>query len=393
MCIPCFWQTALAVPEKSDKETTGGDPGDDAMLVLHQFKQGDDRVRVTTEMIIIGWSEAVIEYGLDTEEPKVPIQPKEGVGSDGLYGDYYVYARWEQIAKFADAVPVVEINVGGTPVQLYAEAVNLVSGNAAKPKGAKAVKTKYTRDQIDSLFVHVSTHIPNGEDFHKLNHNAYRAAWQEAGFFVARADRQKTTVNGKATAIKADVLHANVRPLDGTIRGARFPAKVRLPVKVFKQDGQHDVEHIDLDYTIHPHPALEDGRGGFILCTKSCHMYKQDYMESTGMPGDPCGCRDGSDQSNKARKRAMRAGEYEEKMRETMAASTANKEAILCPHYERGVCSGVRTGARCGFKHSDVPPETIPCNHPLKKGACFWGTKCMYGPRADGRPNGKETAP
>ena len=53
MCIPCFWQTALAVPEKSDKETTGGDPGDDAMLVLHQFKQGDDRVRVTTEMIII----------------------------------------------------------------------------------------------------------------------------------------------------------------------------------------------------------------------------------------------------------------------------------------------------------------------------------------------------
>lgn len=351
LCVSCPLVHACRV----FAQTVIPDDGD-AAIVLKQVKAetDDDRSRIYRDAVVSAYAAAVIENELEKGDVPVPVKPAEGVGADSAYGPFYIYGRLGACRRFAEEVPVLVLD---TPqVQLVVEVLDLSAEE--KPSSGKV---KISEKQMQSLFVHVSSAIPNGEAFKRLHASNYKKAWQSAGFFVAKSTRQNLSIDGKSTNIKIDKLHANIRPLDGPIRGAHFPGIIEVQTAVMPYE---------LNYVIHDHPSLNG-----IICQKICHKYRMHYLEYYNINADPCACDEKSKEPASKKQRIT-----DDAFRAAAAVVAANNAQKPCPFFGIGTCQGMVAGKKCRYIHPHgVDPRDIQCKHAKKKGVCAYGERCQYG--------------
>lgn len=329
------------------------------MLILAQEKVGDnDRVPLEREEVLAAYTTTVIDYEL-----QIPHIPSAGMGCKSQYGPYYFYGSAKEVYTFAKAAEVVVIDKNGNQVELNVKPVRLLEDR----RTLDATRSdKMGRNMMSSLTVHVLIALPQGVAFRYVTQSLLAGSWNRMGFFVAKVTRQKIKFDGKQVAnLVSENIHLNVRPYDGKIFGADWPATVPVTFKA----GEREFS-LELEYTILPHPALE-GR----ICARTCHKYLPFVVRELNMLADPCAC-NSNPRAGKGRERTEKGGGDELERQVKMAREEKSK--AKCPHFEKGTCVHVVEGRKpCAFMH-DTDPAQWMCQHPRKNGVCKYGAKCMY---------------
>ena len=216
------------------------------MIILHQLARDDfaDRFPITKDKILVIYSAAT------TEIPDFPRLPQHGFGTKSKYGDWFVYNDWKLCEKFVDEHPVLQMEVMPDPqypdrtfqVQISTKAVKL-SGDLKEGQISSTALANFT--------VHVVVHVGQGLIFKRIKLSHLQEAFSRNDFMTYKANQAGVRVAGervKSKGVLTEGYHLNIRPVNGDIFGAIFPAFLRVLV-----DGTTQY----LDYRIFPMPDIE----------------------------------------------------------------------------------------------------------------------------------------
>lgn len=352
------------------------------MVTILGTKDGDGaRVAFDRKCILLAYAGVALQAGLE-------VTPPHGLGCTTKWGPFYGYVDKGEATTFREACGG-QIAVRGEDGEIYQLVVRALLPSDIQEKTGSSL----SRNARDAMTLHIVAHLEQGAQFRYITKRHLKGSFKALGSVVFSASQQRVhLVDGDAGVLTEDV-HFNVRPMNGTFLDAIWPELLETWAK--KGPFANGATKFLVRYDIKAHPDLPADLFCYKHKTKKVNGECNKCTPQSGPVPGPAG--------PAAKKKKLTTEEAQAAIIAAAAAAGAlnmtpeEMATTECTRFMDGVCTYVRVGGKCPFKHPNIAPKLITCN--LRKtqfsGKCRNRDKCLYahGPTQGGVTPDKTAAP
>ena len=180
------------------------------------------KAKIQRQELLESYAELAFEHGA------API-PSGDMGQDGPYGPFQFYCFEENLKQIVKSGKLVVSHARKDAEPMAIELVTRLV--RVFDDGARPIVGRTSARFVEQQTVHIIAHLQKGPQFRTTELSHVKRGLIDAGFIVFRANQKNVVVDGERTNIRTEEMHFNVRPREGTIVDAPWPALIETKVQ------------------------------------------------------------------------------------------------------------------------------------------------------------------